>query len=101
LPPANANLDVNVLVSVGKHFVKNKDAKELLQQKYDWDSPRICFKGKTVGRATVCGDTGYEVVLDDVPAITFKLPAGYLDYLGPCIAHHKKDNDSTSAGQPV
>jgi hypothetical protein len=70
------------LISGSKRFVNDKNAQELLQQRYDWNSPGLCFKGKTVARTTVHGQAVYEVVLDEALAISIRLSASCLKYLG-------------------
>jgi hypothetical protein len=81
MPPANSNLDVNVEVSVNKRFITNIEVKNILQRRYDWNSPCLNFKGKTVARTTVRGRDGYEVILDDAPDCRLKLSSGCLKYL--------------------
>ena len=62
MPPAHPNLDVNVLVSTSKRFIKGVDAKEVLRAKYDWNTSRLCFKGRTTtGRSEVNNHVMYEV----------------------------------------
>jgi hypothetical protein len=66
MPPVHPNLDVNVLVSVSKRFIKDKDALRILKAKHDWGRPGLSVNGKTVNRATIKGKAGYEVILDEV-----------------------------------
>ncbi|KAL9542486.1 hypothetical protein PS6_009775 [Mucor atramentarius] len=67
MPPASTQqLDIN-------RFIKNSDLK-----KFFW------FKGKkTVGRSNVGNHVMYDVILDEVPAVTMKLKQGCLKYLSP------------------
>jgi hypothetical protein len=81
MPPANPNLDVNVEISVSKRFITNTEVRNILQDMYDWNSPGLSFKGRTVARATVRDRDGYEVILDDVPDYRLKLSAGCMKYL--------------------
>jgi len=81
MPPANTNLDVNVLVSVNKRFINRADVKTILQAKHDWNTPGLCFKGKTVGRSTVNEKVKYHVILDEAPGITLSLSCGCLKYI--------------------
>ena len=69
MPPAHPNLDVNVLVSISKRFIKNVDAKNILRAKYDWNTPRLCFKGRTTSRSEVNNHVMYEIILDEVPVL--------------------------------
>lgn len=83
MPPAHPNLDVNVLVSISKRFIKNVDAKNILRAKYDWNTPRLCFKGRTTGRSEVNNHVMYEVILDEVPGVRMTVKQGSIKYLGP------------------
>lgn len=83
MPSVNTKLDVNVLVTVSKRFIKDVEVKNNLQQKYDWNTPRLSFKGKTVSRSEEDNVVMYGVILDDVPAITLSLKEGCLKYVGP------------------
>jgi hypothetical protein len=55
--------------------------KNILQRRYDWNSPCLNFKGKTVARTTIRGRDGYEVILDDAPDCRLKLSSGCLKYI--------------------
>ncbi|KAG2194272.1 hypothetical protein INT47_009682 [Mucor saturninus] len=83
MPLANSNLAVNVLVSVHKRFINNQEVKDLLCNKYDWNTPLLSFKGKTIACSSVNGAVLYDIVLDEVPGITLTLKQGCLKYLGP------------------
>lgn len=60
----NPKLDVNVRVSVSLRFIKNKNIREVLQQKYDLNAVSLSFEGTTVSRVKVNDNVGYEVQLD-------------------------------------
>ncbi|KAG2215200.1 hypothetical protein INT46_001476 [Mucor plumbeus] len=83
MPPAHPNLDVNVLVSMSKRFVNNVDDKTILRTKYDWNTPRLSFKGRIIGRSEVNNHVMYEVILDEVPGIRLAVKQGSLKYLDP------------------
>jgi hypothetical protein len=82
MPVARKKLDMNVRISVNKHFVKGKDALEILKGKYDWNTPRLNFVEKTIGRVSNENKEMYEVFLDEAPAITLTIAARSLKYLG-------------------
>lgn len=44
MPAFNPNLTINVLVSVSKRFINNPQAKSILSDKYDWNTPSLSFK---------------------------------------------------------
>lgn len=83
MPPANLNLNVNVRVSVSKRFIRHNEAKNVLQGKYDWNTPGLSFVGRTIARSSVNDVFKYDVILDEVPGITLTLSQGCLKYLGP------------------
>jgi hypothetical protein len=82
MPVASKKLDINVRISVSKRFVKDKDAVEILKGKYDQNTRRLNFVGKTIGRVSNENMEMYEVVLDEAPAITLTITARSLKYLG-------------------
>lgn len=95
MPPANRNLDINVLVSVAKRFIVNDEVKAVLVSKYDWNTPRLSFKGKTIATCSVNDKVFYDVILDEVPATTITLKEGCLKYIGPV------ETSATSNLEPV
>ena len=66
MPPASTQLDINVNVSVSKRFIKDSDVKNILLGKYDWNTPKLQFKGKTVGRSNVGNHVMYDVIDDAI-----------------------------------
>jgi hypothetical protein len=84
MPAVNRNLDVNVLISVTKRFISDNQALNMLGQKFDLNAPGLRFRGKTVARSNASnGREVYDVMLDDIPAITVKISAAGLKYEGP------------------
>jgi Transposase IS4 len=84
MPVVNRNLDVNVRISVTKRFISDNQALNMLGQKFDLNAPGLRFRGKTVARSNASnGREVYDVMLDDIPAITVKISAAGLKYEGP------------------
>ncbi|KAG2231649.1 hypothetical protein INT48_008243 [Thamnidium elegans] len=81
MPRVNPKLDVNVRVSVSLRFIKDKDVREALQQKYDLTAVGLSFKGITVGRVEVNGNAGYEAKLDEAPSFIMPIAATCIRYL--------------------
>lgn len=81
MPRVNPKLDTNVRVSVSLRFIKDRNVREVLQQTYDLNAVGLSFKGRTLNRVSINGNVGYEVILDEVSAITMAMPATCLKYL--------------------
>lgn len=101
MPPASTQLDINVNVSVSKRFIKDSDVKNILLGKYDWNTPKLQFKGKTVGRSNVGNHVMYDVILDEVPAVTMKLKQGCLKYLSPGASASTTEEPNEPSNLPV
>ena len=101
MPPASTQLDINVNVSVSKRFIKDSDVKNILLGKYDWNTPKLQFKGKTVGRSNVGNHVMYDVILDEVPAVTMKLKQGCLKYLSPGASASTTEEPNKPSNLPV
>src|SRR6478735_6043719 len=101
MPPASTQLDINVNVSVSKRFIKDSDVKNILLGKYDWNTPKLQFKGKTVGRSNVGNHVMYDVILDEVPAVTMKLKQGCLKYLSPGASASITEEPNEPSNLPV
>jgi hypothetical protein len=82
MPVTSKKLDINVRISVNKRFAKDKDAVEILKGKYDRNTRRLNFVGKTIGRVSNENKEMCEVVLDEAPAITLTIAARSFKYLG-------------------
>ncbi|KAK4516812.1 ATP-dependent RNA helicase [Mucor velutinosus] len=83
MPPASISLCVNVIVSVSKRFIKDQDGKLILLSKYDWSTPGLEIKGKTVRRLMMGSHVMYDAILDELPAIVLTMKADCLKYVGP------------------
>ncbi|KAG2231783.1 hypothetical protein INT48_005438 [Thamnidium elegans] len=81
MPRVNPKLDVNVLVSVSLRFIKDKDVRKTLQQKYDLTAVGLSFEGITAGRVEVNGNAGYEVKLDEAPSLIMPIATTCIRYL--------------------
>ncbi|KAG2228742.1 hypothetical protein INT48_001507 [Thamnidium elegans] len=81
MPRINPKLDVNVHVSVSLRFIKDKDVRETLQQKYDLTAVGLSFEGIAVSRVEVNGNAGYEVKLDEAPSFIMPIAAICIRYL--------------------
>lgn len=101
MPPVNTLLDVNVLVSISKRFVSDNDAKNILQDKYDWNTPNLSFRGKTVARSKVNNVVKYDVVLDEAPGITMTLKQGCIKYVGPLQPAVSQNEEVVEVSNPV
>ncbi|CEP14956.1 hypothetical protein [Parasitella parasitica] len=77
----HAKLAPNVRVSVSPRFIKDRNVLEVLSQTHVLSTAGLSFKGKTGNRVMVDGNAAYEVVLDEVPAITMTLQATCIKYL--------------------
>lgn len=58
--------------------------KAVLLNKYDWNTPKLQFNRKTVGRSVVGNHVMYDAILDEVPSITMTtlIRQGCLKYMG-------------------
>lgn len=83
MPPSSLQLNENSLVSVSKRFIKDRTAKELLLNKFDWNTPALKFDGRTISRTMVGNHEMYDVILDAIPGITLTLKSGCPKYRGP------------------
>ncbi|CEP16560.1 hypothetical protein [Parasitella parasitica] len=80
-PRPHAKLAPNFRVSVSPRFIKNENVLEVLSQTHVLSTAGLSFKGKTGNKVIVDSNVTYEVVLDEVPAITMTLQANCTKYL--------------------
>ncbi|CEG77605.1 hypothetical protein RMATCC62417_12321 [Rhizopus microsporus] len=83
MPPVNKKLDVNIKVSVSKHFITDNTVKTILLHEHDWNESKFSFQGKTIARSEENGKAMYNVLLDEANGHILKLSEGAIKYAGP------------------
>lgn len=83
---------------VSKRFIQDKEIKKALQVKFDWNTPRLSFRGMTGSSFVEDGVIMYEVSLDDIPDETLALRATCMKYVGPVMGNTSPDMTPSVTG---
>ncbi|CEP19583.1 hypothetical protein [Parasitella parasitica] len=81
MPVMGTNLDNNLRVSVSTHFLKRTRAMALLEERFDFNAPRLSFNGITTGKSVDHHNKFlFEAVLDKLPDDILTLNRSSLQY---------------------
>lgn len=84
MPRPHKNLNENSIVDVNARFLHHTDLSERLGQRYDFDTPLLSFKGRTVSKfINDKGKTIYDVIFDELPGVAVPISGSSMKYIGP------------------